>query len=377
MTGKEKIEAAFSKSGSPEMPAVICYERIYFRDHWEQITDSPRWYFHSPDINQQLHWRQQVIDKTGQDWMRLFPFYSRDDRENIEIEQQGNAWYRTNVKTGESEYISLPKVGGSRPGDPDYLVVHPLPSSKDEIDELIPLDDSYDKRDFIEQGCHDLAQQLLQKNPDLYPFAHINSPLWRLYGVWGFEGIMTMPAMYPDLAKHAIDRFIIKANRELDEAIAMGAEAIWIEECMTDMLGPSLFKEFNLPPMKQLVTAIRAAGLKSIYYFCGNPSDYWDLISDIGADALSLEESKKDFEIDIENVVEIVQGRFTLFGNLNAQSILQDGTDEDLRSEIKRQLDAGCNNENRFIMSLGSPVTPQTPVHRVKTYCNMVHRLGR
>ncbi len=35
MTGKEKIEAAFSIDGTPEIPAVICYEGIYIRDRWD------------------------------------------------------------------------------------------------------------------------------------------------------------------------------------------------------------------------------------------------------------------------------------------------------------------------------------------------------
>ena len=377
MTGKEKIEAAFSPEGTPELPAVICYERIFYRDHWEQITESPRWHFYSPDIKHQLYWRQQVIDTAGQDWLRLFPFYSRDDREHISIIEKNGLWYRTNTETGATEPITLPKQGGSQPGDPDYLVFHPLPSSREEVDKLIPLDDSYDKQDFIKHGCHDLSQQLLQKNPNLYPFTHINSPLWSLYSIWGFEGIMTLPALYPELAKHAIDRFLIQAKRELDEAVAMGAKAIWIEECMTDMLGPSLLKKFNLPPMKQLISAIRDAGLRSIYYFCGNPLNYFDLIFEIGADACSFEESKKDFQIDIAELAEKVQGKCVLLGNLDAIEVLQNGNEECLREEIKRQMAAGRKNNNRFIMSIGSPVTPETPVQRVRHYCNLVHEYGK
>jgi hypothetical protein len=44
MNGKEKIEAAFSKEGTCEIPVVICYEGIFIRDHWDQLTSSPWWY---------------------------------------------------------------------------------------------------------------------------------------------------------------------------------------------------------------------------------------------------------------------------------------------------------------------------------------------
>ena len=41
----------------------------------------------------------------------------------------------------------------------------------------------------------------------------------------------------------------------------------------------------------------------------------------------------------------------------------------------KRNQAAGRRNANRFIMSLGSPVTPATPVERVRRYCDAVHAL--
>ena len=107
------------------------------------------------------------------------------------------------------------------------------------------------------------------------------------------------------------------------------------------------------------------------------PSGKWDLILLVGADALSLEESKKNFRIEIEEVVERVGGRCTVLGNLDSVGVLQDGSEDRLRAEIARQIAAGRRNGSRFIMSLGSPVTPQTPVARVRLYSDLVHALGR
>ena len=50
---------------------------------------------------------------------------------------------------------------------------------------------------------------------------------------------------------------------------------------------------FALPLLQRLIQAIRDAGCRSIYYFCGNPAGKWDLIESVGADALSLEEGKE------------------------------------------------------------------------------------
>ncbi len=73
MTGREKIEAAMSPDGSRELPVVICYEGIFIRDHWGELTSAPWWHQFSPDLEQQLSWRRDVLRATGMDWMDLPP----------------------------------------------------------------------------------------------------------------------------------------------------------------------------------------------------------------------------------------------------------------------------------------------------------------
>ena len=222
-----------------------------------------------------------------------------------------------------------------------------------------------------------MASQLLKEfGKDLYPICSVASPLTNTYDLWGFEGMMTMIATRPDLVKYACRRFLASSIWAVHEAASLGAAGIWIEECFTDMISPEAFASLNIPFLGQLVEEIRAAGLKSIYNFCGNPAKKLEHLISVGADALALEESKKNFVIDIEDVVARVQGRCTVLGNLDAVGILQDGSEEQLRAEISRQIAAGRRNGNRFIMSLGSPVTPGTSVERVRLYSDLVHELG-
>lgn len=47
----------------------------------------------------------------------------------------------------------------------------------------------------------------------------------------------------------------------------------------------------------------------------------------------------------------------------------------ELHAELARQIAAGRRNNGRFIMSLGSPVNPETPVERVRLYCDLVPEL--
>jgi uroporphyrinogen-III decarboxylase len=128
--------------------------------------------------------------------------------------------------------------------------------------------------------------------------------------------------------------------------------------------------------MRELIEQIRSLGMKSIYYYCGDPAGKWEQILSLGMDALALEEGKKGFANDIEEVAERIAGRCALLGNLDAIGVLQNGGDEQLRAETARQIAAGRKNGSRFIMSLGSPPTPATPVERVHLYLELVRELG-
>ena len=112
MNGREKIEAAFSPQGSPEFGAVICYEGIYFRDHWQQISAFPWWYRFSPDLEHALAWRREVIAAVGQDWMHLPACASWSYRQAHKIIDRAGEVILLNQATGYSQRLVEPVIGG-------------------------------------------------------------------------------------------------------------------------------------------------------------------------------------------------------------------------------------------------------------------------
>jgi len=379
MTGKQRIEAAFSPGGSPEIPAVICYEGIYVRDHWSELTSCPWWYRHEPDLERQVEWRRDALTKTGQDWFHLPECMSASERARLAIDVRDTGVYRVDRETGKERELVAPRVSGWKTEDRLHSV-HPghMPSSTDEIDERVPESPAGDPADLLTEGEGDLASLMLEEfGGRYYPTGAVSTPLWNCYSLWGFEGLMAAIATNPELVEHACRRFLAHRLREVRRAAALGAAGIWIEECFTDMVGPCDFERLAVPFVAAIVEAVREAGMRSIYYFCGDPQGKWSMLLEPGADALSLEESKKRFRIDIGDVAKRVDGRCTILGNLDAIGVLQDGSESQLRREISRQIEAGRRNGRRFIMSLGSPVTPGTPVDRVRRYCDLAHKLGR
>lgn len=382
MTGKEKIQAALSGNGAAECPVVLPYTGIFIRDHWKDLTQCPFWYQHSPELDCQLAWHREVIANTGQDWFELPGWFSRKTRKNISIEERSDGVYRKNKETGKEKKLSPPMASGQNDYDVaiknGYSAAHPpFPATREEIEKAIPMPEELELETMQSDGSLDLAHALATGvAKDLFPLNHVTSPLWLCLGRWNFEDVMMRCITDPDLVDFACRRNLEVQKHAIRKSALLGAKGLWIEECMTDMVGPETYARMNSVYIKEMADEMRRHGLKSIYYFCGNPEGKWESILATGADAYAFEESKKNFFIDIEDVVQRVQGRAAVLGNLDAIGILPKADDPTLRDEIGRQVRAGKKNANRFIMSLGSPVTPGTSVERVRQYCRFTRELG-
>lgn len=374
MTGRERMEAAFSPSGSPEPPFFLCYQGIVIRDHWDELTTAPWWHRIETNLERQIAWRREALPNLRVDGFDLPVAPSRRVRESFRFFEEHGKVFKEDMLSGERELLERPRVSGwVSESDLHSVQVDQLPDSFDEIEALIPLPPEQDLDAAMREGAGDLADMLLEDvGAGLYPMGYVPSPFWRVYHVFGFEGMMELLVTRPALVRHAAERYFEHSLAGVQLQARVGVKAFWIEECLTDMISPESYKTLNLPLLQRLIQAIRDAGCRSIYYFCGNPAGKWDLIESVGADALSLEEGKKGFEINIDDVVTRAAGRYVVLGNLDAVGVLQDGGEVMLEAEVRRQLAAGRRNSNRFIMSVGSPVTPGTSLARMQQFADLV-----
>jgi len=88
-----------------------------------------------------------------------------------------------------------------------------------------------------------------------------------------------------------------------------------------------------------------------------------------------MEASMKHYVNDIDQVVDRIGDRVTLLGNIDPLRVLQDGSDDELRAEMKRQVAAGSRGRG-FLLGTGSPVTPATPLARVQRYLELGRSLN-
>lgn len=374
VTGRESILAAFDSAGAPEFGVVSCYEGIFIRDHYAAITRAPWWDEMTAPVL-----ARDFAAASGLDWLGVDACASRAERARRRLEQRADGVWRVDAATGRETRLEPPLPGGTNTGCASSQHTDPgsLPTTRREIDALVPLQPDFDRPAFLAEGRQDAAVAVRAAAPELLLYSHILSPLWSLYLLFGYEGMMVLLGQDPGLAAYAAGRVAVNTAQRIRMIAALGADAVWIEECITDQISPALYREINVPLLQRCAQEIRSCGMKSIYYYCGNPADRLDSILAAGADAIHFEESKKNFTIDIAEVIGKVRGRCVVFGNLDALRLLQDGSGDALRAEVRRQLAAGRANGGRFVTSTGSPITPATSVDRVRRYADIARELGK
>ncbi len=137
MTGKEKILAAFSKEGTPEFGVVICYEGIFIRDHWSQLTDSPWYTPYKPDLEANIECQSEIISKINQDWFGVYPFYSYEERKNIKVEVFNDTIRIVDTANKTTKEISKPRVGGwSVSGQVQSVRIERIPETIPELEKF-------------------------------------------------------------------------------------------------------------------------------------------------------------------------------------------------------------------------------------------------
>jgi len=376
MTGRDRIRAALSERGTTSTPMVLCYPDIFLRDHWDQVTDEPWWSGYLGDMETDLRVLRDLQATTGEDRVRLRLGSPRADRGRYNVEPHGDDVRLIDRRTGQVRTLSRAtdhsvSQRNAAIGQDQRI------TTREQVDEALSLRELYSPEGLAADGRDELPRRTVaEMGAEFMPWVQLPAPFDPLPFCWGFGSFMLACIETPDLVEYAAQQVLEHTLNRLQMWRSLGVELIWIEDCLTDQFSPDCYRRLLLPYLQELTAAIRRGGMFSIHYYCGNPNDRLDVLLQSGADALSLEEGKKDFAIDIMEIAERVQGRMALLGNIDAIGVMEAGSHADLRRELTRQLEAGRRNDNRFLMGYGSPITPGTPASRVHAAADMLREMA-
>lgn len=221
----------------------------------------------------------------------------------------------------------------------------------------------------------DLAKRLAARFKDQLPqYISGTSPYNRLPHKLGFQALMYAMAEMPEKLHRILRKWIPKPSAQLAAVRKLGISLMHVEECLAsaDIISPRMYQEFSFEYDKMALQFYEDLGFRTMLYFSGNLMPLLKHLKELPFTALCCEEDRKNYGIDLAEVRRVIGPDKVLFGNLNALFV-QNASDEELLAEVKRQINiAGPHN---FILSLGSPMTPETTLERVRLVTESTRRI--
>jgi uroporphyrinogen-III decarboxylase len=370
MTGKQRVRAALEGRPVDRLPVAVLYSDLYRLDHFSELTGRPQWHMHqwqhaSPEEHVRTY--RQMVEAAPLEVLRPLGAPSREAREGVEfIESDGKVFRR---QRGELHEVPPPTTPGHATDYHANETQHVFDNKA--INAQLPIRKA---EEMLATGCNDYLDATVATlgNDHFILSGGVVGTIWACGGYVGQTNLLAMLIEKPDFVESLCGRILEQNIEHIRMLAAAGGDAIYIDDATatSDMVSVAHYERFSLPYVREMVREIHALGHKAIVIYFGGVMDRLDQIASIGADALSVEASMKSYVNDIATIAEQIGDRVSLFGNIDPFGILERASDAELAAEVARQAAAG-RKARGFIISTGSPITPATPLARVRRFIEL------
>lgn len=375
MNSKERIHAALEGRPVDRMPVTVLYNQLYQLDHFAELTgrdsrEMHQWLSTSPEEHYRLF--AAMLTKAPFEALQPHGTAPRTVREAVGFEWERDGFYTIDKRTGKRTLIAGHTAGGHAF---DYVANETQKVfNKADVKRLLK---TVKAEVMLKDGRFDYITETARRlGREHFIVSGGNCGiLWPCTSYLGQTNMLMKliddPALIDELSKRLLEQEI----ENIRAYCALGGDAFYIDDamCYADVISAEHYERFSLPYLTQMVAEIHRHKHKAILIYFGGVMDRLEQIASSQADGLSVEASMKSYTNDIDRIAETIGRKISLFGNIDPVGVLQKGSDEDLATEIRRQAEAGKKCRG-FIMCTGSPITPGTPLARVRLFLDLARR---
>jgi len=370
MNSKQRVHAVLEGKPVDRFPVTAIYNYLIHDDFFAKVTGEPQWkldaWLNAPDAAGYLHYYRKMRQAMPFEILQPHPWAPNPTwcaRQEFVI-KDGKP-FRHDRSTNEWFPIAETKSGHAR----DYHANEDAHvRTAKETDEKIVIRTAEQQ---IADGLNGWIEAVVSEYGTEH-FILSGGVVGTFYACgWqlGQTNVLSLMREDPELVHHMSKKVLAQNIEDIRRFAKAGGDAVYIDDATTtnDMISVDDYEEYSLPYITQMVAEAHRLGQKVILIYFGGVADRLEQIASTGADGLVIEASMKGFTNDIEVAVARIGRKITLFSNIDPIATLQDGTDEQLRAEIKRQCTAGRKGRG-MVVSTASPITPQTSVERIRAF---------
>ncbi len=353
---------------APAYPSLFLadFERAYYAELYRLRlrgrTSYPVQYEEDIQLRKQAFYQSYGIFKARPDWMEVHRGASRAWAARTEMVLRDGQVFYQDIETGVRAAVKdiyIP-AGDSRlvsqnASVQDLWDTSDQIESKEQIDELMPV---MKAEELLERGDFEYPRQVVADYGDEYFLSTVlDTPFSNAYDYLGFQGLMLFQHDRPDLLHYLLERNLLQNEEMMKGWAASGLHGVYVEEVFTgaDIISQRSYDEFVFPYNKPYFEFMSKLGLMPIHYVCGNIIPRLERISQLAIAAVAAEESKKNFQIELAELVKGVKGRVAVFGNIDAIQYGLHATLDEVAGEVRRQIHTGAQAEG-FRGQYGQPI---------------------
>jgi len=373
---------------APAYPSLFLadFERAFYAEQYRLrlrgCSSYPVQYEEDIQLRKQAFYQSYGIFKARPDWMEVHQGASRAWAKRTEMVLQDGQVYYQDIDTGVRAAVKdiyIP-AGDSRLASQndslqDLWDTSGQIESKEQIDELIPV---VKAEEMLERGDFEYPRQVVADYGDEYFLSTVlDTPFSNAYDSLGFQGLMLFQHDHPDLLHYILERNLLQTEEVMKGWAASGIHGVYAEEVFTgaDIISQRSYDEFVFPYNKTYFERMSKLGLLPIHYVCGDIIPRLERISRLEIAAVAAEESKKNFQIDLAEIVKGVDGRVAVFGNIDAIQYGLHASLDEVAGEVRRQVSIGAQAKG-FVVSTGSPFPLDSNPRVIDTLVKTAHALA-
>jgi uroporphyrinogen decarboxylase len=156
----------------------------------------------------------------------------------------------------------------------------------------------------------------------------------------------------------------------LSSQITAGAQAVQIFDSWAGTLSPFDYKEFELPYVKKIITALKKLHTETpVIYFANDCAGILKEVKKSGADVIGI-----DWRVDMAEAVKKLGKKVVVQGNLDPCALFL--PKEQIEERVKDIL-FKAETAKGHIFNLGHGILPETPVENAIAMVEAVHKYGK
>ena len=369
MTNRERVHAALEGRPGDRVPVASLYHFLYWDDHFAELTGLPAWrrhWWHACSPEEYVRVFSVMREQTPFELLQPHGAPARAWRDQCEFAERDGVGWCHNRKTGSWQRLDARTASGHATDYHANETQHVF--DREDVRRRVTVSPA---EALVAEGRNDYAEAVVGRfgREEFVVTGGVIGTFYLCHAHFGLTNLFALVVEQPDLVAYLSARLLEQNIEIIRQHAAAGGDAVYIDDACTtcDLISVAHYERFSLPYMRAMVEEIHRQGMKAILIYFGGIADRLEQIASLGADGLLFETSMKGYVNDVREIAGRIGRRVTPFGNLDPVGVLQNGTDEALEQEVRRQHEAG-RLARGFVLSTSSPITPATPLARVQRY---------